>query len=83
MAWQFNRPETGQGMVQAYRHTVSPYESIRVKLQGLDKDTVYILTNLDLPGTTEMTGRELNESGLLITIKEQRGSALITYKKKP
>jgi len=83
MAWQFNRPEVGRGMVQAFRHAESPYESVRVKLQGLDKDAVYTVTNLDFPGTTEMTGRQLCEKGLLITIKDQRGSALITYKKKP
>ena len=83
MAWQFNRPETGTGMVQAFRHINSVYESVRVKLQGLDKDAVYTLTNLDVPGTTEMTGRELSENGLVIAIKEQPGSALITYKKKP
>ena len=83
MAWQFNRPEVGSGMVQAFRHAVSPYESVRVKLQGLEMDAVYTLTNLDLPGTTEMTGRELCERGLLIIIKDQRGSALIVYKKKP
>jgi hypothetical protein len=69
-------------MVQAFRHISSIYESARVKLQGLDKDAVYTVTNLDLPGTTEMTGRQLSESGLLITITEQPGSALITYKKK-
>ena len=44
---------------------------------------VYSLTNLDVPGKSEMTGRELAETGLVIAIKEQPGSALITYKKKP
>jgi len=83
MAWQFNRPEVGRGMVQAFRRPDSPYESIRVKLQGLDKDAVYTLTNLDISGTTEMRGRELCERGLLIIIKDQRGSTLLTYKKKP
>jgi alpha-galactosidase len=82
MAWQFNRPEAGTGMVQAFRRHESPYESIRVKLQGLEKDAVYGLTNLDLPGTTEITGRELSEIGLLITIKSPRGAAIISYKKR-
>jgi alpha-galactosidase len=82
MAWQFNRPENGTGMVQAFRRTSSPYESIRVKLQGLDEDAVYALTNIDVPGTTEMTGRDLSEKGLSLTIKEPRGALIITYKKK-
>jgi alpha-galactosidase len=83
MAWQFNRPEVGRGMVQAFRHKDSPYESLRVKLQGLDQDAVYTLTDLDIPGTTEMTGSELCEKGLLLAIGDQPGSALITYRKKP
>ena len=83
--WRGNStvPEVGSGMVQAFRHTRSPYESIRVKLQGLDKDAVYTLTNLDIPSTTEMMGRELSENGLVIAIKDQRGSAIITYKRSP
>jgi alpha-galactosidase len=82
MAWQFNRPENGSGMVQAFRHAASADDSLRVKLQGLDPEATYILTNLDIPGTTELSGRELCENGLLIVIKEQRGAAMITYKKK-
>jgi hypothetical protein len=70
-------------MVQAFRRPDSPYESIRVKLQGLDSDAVYTLTNLYVPGTTETKGRELGEKGLLITIPDRRAAALITYKKKP
>jgi alpha-galactosidase len=83
IAWQFDRPEKGQGMVQAFRRTSGVYESIRCKLHGLEPDAVYTLHNLDLAGTTEMTGRELTESGLPITIKDSPAAAIITYKKKP
>jgi alpha-galactosidase len=83
MAWQFNRPENGTGMVQAFRHNTSSIETLRVKLRGLDKDAVYIIANRDDAGTKEMTGRELGDEGLSIAVKEPRGSALITYKKKP
>jgi alpha-galactosidase len=82
MAWQFNRPETGTGVVQAFRHVNSVYESIRVRLQGLEKGAVYTLTNLDSPGSTEMTGRELSDRGLLVGINAPRGTAIIVYKKK-
>ena len=83
MAWQFNRPETGTGMVQAFRHMQSPYESVRVKLQGLEKDALYTIVNLDMSGSTEMTGQQLMENGLVIVLNEQPGAALINYKKKP
>ncbi len=81
IAWQFDCPEKGEGMVQAFRREESPYESVRLKLHGLDPNAVYTLTNFDAAGTTEMTGSELLHGGLPIAIKEQPGAAVITYKK--
>ena len=69
-------------MVQMFRRAESTYESIRVKLQGLDPNAVYVLTDLDAAAPTEMTGRELLEKGLPIAIKAQPGAVVITYKKK-
>jgi alpha-galactosidase len=83
IGWQFNTPEKGEGVVQMFRRDQSPYESIRVKLHDLEPGAVYTLTNIDVAGTTETTGRELLEKGLLIFIKDSPGSAVITYKKKP
>jgi alpha-galactosidase len=82
IAWQFNTPERGEGVVQAFRRAESLYETLRVKLHDLDADAVYTLTNLDVPGTTEAKGRDLMEKGLLIPIEKSPGSAVITYKKK-
>jgi alpha-galactosidase len=82
IAWQFDRPEVGSGMVQAFRRRENSDETLLVKLHGLEENAVYTLTNLDVPGTTEMTGRELREKGFSIPIKEQPGSAIIIYKKK-
>jgi len=36
MAWQFDRPEAGRGMVQVFRRHNSFYESARFSLRGLD-----------------------------------------------
>ena len=55
MAWQFDCPERGEGVVQAFRHAKSAEESLWAKLQGLEPNAVYTLTNFDAPGTTEMT----------------------------
>ncbi len=82
-AWQFDRPDLGEGMVQAFRRAECVLVEQSVKLQGLEPDAVYTLTNADIAGITEMTGRALMDTGLSITIKDQPGSALITYKKKP
>jgi alpha-galactosidase len=82
MAWQFDRTETGEGMVQAFRREKCVQDSIQLPLHGLDPNASYTLTNFDLPGTTEATGRELLDRGLAVTIAGQPGAAVITYKRK-
>jgi alpha-galactosidase len=81
MAWQFDLPERGEGMVQAFRRPETASESIRTRLRGLEPAGVYTLVNLDVPGSTEMTGRELMESGLPVAIKNRPGAAIVTYRK--
>jgi len=82
IAWQFDRPDLGEGMVQAFRRNDCGNESMPYKLYGLEPNAVYALTNLDVAGTVEMTGCELMESGLSIAIKDQPGAVIITYQKK-
>lgn len=83
IAWQFNRPEVGQGVVQAFRRAESVYDSMSVKLKGLEPDAVYSVTNCDVPGKKQLTGSELMKDGLSVPIKGQPGSAVILYKKNP
>jgi hypothetical protein len=65
------------------RRSNGVYESIRVKLHAIESDATYVLTDFDAPGEKETNGRELLDHGLLISIGAERGSAIITYKKKP
>jgi alpha-galactosidase len=81
IAWQFDRPEAGQGMVQAFRRKESFYESIRVRLRGLEPGARYAIIDLDRPGVKEIVGRELMETGLSIAIQDQPGSAVIVYRR--
>jgi len=81
MAWQYDLPESGQGVVQAFRHAESPYESARFKLRGLDSAATYELRNFDAAGTTTLPGRELMEQGLLLTLTNNPDSAVISYKR--
>ena len=37
--------------------------------------------NLDAPGSRELTGRDLMETGLLVTIADQPGSVVMAYKR--
>ena len=80
MAWQFDRQELGEGVIQVFRRPDSVYESARFRLQGLIAEATYTLNNFDQLDEVGMTGCELMESGLLVSITEQPGSAIIGYK---
>jgi alpha-galactosidase len=83
IAWQFDRPDLGEGIVQVFRRGKSPPETGKFRLRGLEPDAVYILTNPDVAGTTETSGRELVENGLPIVVNKRPGAVIVTYKKKP
>ena len=81
MAWQFDRPDGGEGMVQTFRRANSPYQSARFRLRGLDPAARYTLKNLDLPTVTEAEGRELMDAGVPVSIEDRPGAVVMTYQK--
>ncbi len=82
MAWQFDRPEIGQGVVQAFRRAGSIYESARVKLRGLQPDARYSVTDIDNPKTKQIiNGGDLMQKGLLVTAPTQPAAPIFTYRK--
>ncbi len=81
VAWQFDWPEQGAGMVQAFRRADCSIESTHFQLRGLQPDARYRLTNVDHPGSQEKTGRELMEDGLPISIAQQPGAAILLYQR--
>ena len=68
-------------MIQAFRRPQSPFESACLKLRGLDPEARYMVRDLDHPQGTQMMGRELTESGLLVSIRERPGAVIFTYKR--
>ena len=82
MAWQFDCPDLGEGMVQVFRRADSIYEAARLKLRALDANASYTIMNLDEPGAQKhFTGSELMQKGLHVAVKEQPGAVVITYKR--
>jgi hypothetical protein len=79
MAWQFDRPEAGAGMVQIFRRDKSPYELARFLLRGLNAQRRYRLKRLYAGQTMETSGRQLLERGLPVTIDDQPGVEIVTY----
>jgi alpha-galactosidase len=80
-AWQFNRPEQGDGMVQAFRRDEDEEPAQDLRLRGLDPAATYEVTDLDAKTPTTISGKELMQQGLRVEIKDKRGAAIIVYKK--
>lgn len=81
IAWQFDDPEKGTGVIQAFRRAESPYESARFKLQGLEPEATYSVRNVDEPKPVQMTGKAMMEDGLTIGVTEKPGAVVIIYSK--
>ncbi|MBN2578373.1 MAG: alpha-galactosidase [Pirellulales bacterium] len=81
IAWQFDRPEQGAGVVQAFRRAGSIYESARLKLRGLDPQARYRFTRFDPPEQFERNGKELLENGLSVAIEKRPGTAVLLYRR--
>ena len=81
MAWQFDRPDLGEGMVQVFRREESPFETASFKLQGLVPDVRYTVKDVDKEGSVEMTGKELMGKGLPVALPKCPQAAIFTYKR--
>jgi len=80
-AWQFNRPEQGDGMVQAFRRDEDEDPAKDLRLRGLDPAAMYEVSDLDAKTPTTISGRDLMEQGLHVEIKKKPGATIIIYKK--
>lgn len=81
IAWQFNRPEEGDGMIQVFRRQRTEADTLRVILCGLEAEATYRVTDLDKDSTLEFTGRELVTSGYSVKLDRVPASALLHYRK--
>ena len=82
IAWQFNRPDLGMGMVHVFRRSESVYESVRLELEGLDPNARYRVENVDSSDTTsEASGAELMQDGFRVEIAEKPGTAFFVYRR--
>jgi len=82
MAWQFDRPEAGQGIIQAFRRSESVQKSALFKLRGLDPGARYSVADFDGKKRV-LRGAQLMEDGLDVRVAKKPGAALIIYNKRP
>jgi alpha-galactosidase len=82
VAWQYDRPELGEGLVQAFRREDSPYELARFKLRGLEAASRYWVTDLDKrEAPRQFSGGELMDHGLPITLSDSRSAGILAYRR--
>jgi hypothetical protein len=80
LAWQFHRPDRGQGVVQFFRRKESPFVAARLRLRGLEAATIYRITDMDEPDRiVEMSGRELEEAGLPVEMPRAPQAKVFIY----
>ncbi len=83
IAWQFNCPQAGDGLLQAFRRKDSSETAQILRLHGLDPQARYELADIEPEnpafGVRKMSGKELMENGLTVQIKSQPGAAAIRY----
>jgi alpha-galactosidase len=80
LAWQFDQPEEGKGIIQAFRRDKCVEPSMTFRLRGLNPVAQYEVKNLDQENSTKISGKELMEKGVTIEIKDKPGAVVITYK---
>ncbi|MBN9660383.1 MAG: alpha-galactosidase [Acidobacteria bacterium] len=83
LAWQFNRPERGDGVVQAFRRAGNAFELAKFPLRGVTPGARYKITNLDTAQSVVLSGLELSQAGLPVTLTARPGSVILLYEKLP
>ena len=81
VAWQFNRPEEEDGIVQAFRRDKNNDVMKDLRLRGLDPTATYEVDDLDGSASITSSGRDLMQKGLAVEIAGKPGAAIIMYKK--
>ena len=80
IAWQFDRPDLGSGVVQVFRRPNSPYQTAQFPLRGLDPAARYLVTELDKPNNPDtFTGRQLMDEGMKVQMDKAPAAKIITY----
>ncbi len=81
MAWQFDRPEQGDGVVQVFRRKDCAETAQTYRLRGLEPTAMYEVINFDVEDSTTVSGKELMANGQKVEIKSKPGAAVIVYRR--
>jgi alpha-galactosidase len=79
IAWQYDRPDLGSGIIQAFRRPDNKYATKSFRLRGLDPAAKYDLVNFDASGASVYSGQMLMETGVKISLPVSPSAALLEY----
>ncbi len=82
IGWQWHDREDNSGIIQMFKRQGSSQKSQLCYLSGLEKDTIYILTDIDTGDCIELTGYQLMTSGITINIDALQDAKIIHYQVK-
>lgn len=80
MAVQYHRPDLDEGMILAFRHSESPYNSVELALHGLEPEAEYELSYDTTGRQARLSGKDLM-SQWIVTLPTKRSSDLIRYRR--
>jgi alpha-galactosidase len=79
MAFQYDRPAAGTGVVLVFRRPHAKAASMRLFLQGLDAGEQYQVENFDLNSKDLRSGSTLMNKGLEFVLSDAPDSAIVHY----
>lgn len=79
IAYQFDRPDLGAGMILAFRREGSNRGTVQLTPGGLESGSMYTFTFVDTGATVTLSGAEAERDGVEVALDGGPESALITY----
>ena len=78
--WEFFSPDDNEGFIQMFRPKDAEGDVYRIKMKGLDENTVYDVRNVDTGVTITENGKDLMQNGFDVELSP-RSTALFTFSK--
>ncbi len=80
LSWQFDRPESGDGFLQLFRHAACPQETLTVTPYALDAEADYLFENPESGERCILSGAALLCDGFTLSLPA-RSAALWFYRR--
>jgi alpha-galactosidase len=81
IAWQCDRPDLGEGLVQAFRRAGNGTPVLGLRLLGLQPAANYRLTHFEMGTTLTASGRTLMTDGLTVRVPTPPEAATLRYQR--